>query len=269
MKLPLAAAALFSLFLTGCMKYTLTPDRPASMPRAEAPPLPLKVGLIIEGPQPGVPAWKARETEELGPRFAEALRESRLFSDVFYPLAPAAAAASGVDLVINGRFSSRFDQDPLQGPKIFFVCFTGFFTGALMSETSHHLAEGALTVAYPDGRLVKTYDEKVDVVAVSMVSAFAEQKTMKFGPPAARENLAAKLVQSLISDRASFVRREPPVPPPAPAAPPVAPAVVVEPAMAVESAPEAPVKIAAEPKPARRDPLTPAEEAEIDEQLMP
>ena len=259
MKLPLAAAALSALFLTGCMKYTLTPDRPASLPRHEAAPLPLKVGVIIEGPPPGTAAWKAREDEPLGPRFAEALRESRLFPDVFYPLPPNAAAAAGVDLIINGRFSSRYDADPLQGPKIFFVCFTGFFTGALMSETSHHLAEGALTVAYPDGRLVKTYNEKVDVVAVSMVSAFAEQKTMKFGPPSARENLAAKLVQALIADRDSFVRREAPAP--APATEPAPPVAAAEPAP--------PVKIAAEPVRPKRGPLTPAEESEIDEQLMP
>lgn len=260
MKSPLAAAALAALFLTGCMKYTLTPDRPASLPRSEAAPLPLKVGLVIEDPEAAV-SRRTREDGGAGERFASALRESRLFSDVFYPLPPSAAAASGVDLVLNGRFSSRYVGDPLQGPKIFFVCFTGFFTGALMSETSHHLAEGALSVAYPDGRLVKTYDEKADVVAVSMVSMFAEQKTMKLGPPAARDNLVAKLIQGLIADRDAFVRRE------APAAP--APAAPAQPAPVAAVEPPPAVKIAAEPARPKRGPLTPAEEAEIDAQLMP
>lgn len=239
-----------ALLLSGCMKYTLTPERPAELPRAAAPPLPLKVGVSLE------------KDDELGKRFVEGLKQSRLFADVFHPVAPGAASSSGVDLLITGRFGTEYIGDPLQAPKILLAAFTGFVTGALMSETSHHLAKGALTVAYPDGRLVKTYDEKIDVVAVSMVSAFAEAKTMKLGPPAARENLVAKLVQALIDDRAAFVKDSAPAPRPVPqlvaAAEPV-PMPVTEPAPAVSRPPE----------PAPRRPLTPEEEAEIDEQLMP
>lgn len=247
-----AAGVLAALCLAGCMKYTLTPERPAELPRATAPPLPLKVGVSLE------------KEDALGSRFVEGLRQSRLFTDVFHPVAPGAAASSGVDLLITGRFGTEFINDPLQGPKIFLAAFTGFITGALMSETSHHLARGALTVAYPDGRLVKTYDEKVDVVAVSMVSAFAEAKTMKHGPPAARDNLVAKLVQTLIDDRAAFEKPREPAPRAVPellaAAEPVA-------APAPEPAPAAAVSRPAEPAPRR--PLTPDEEAEIDAQLFP
>lgn len=224
------AWALAALALSGCMKYTLTPERPAELPRAAAPPLPLKVGVSLE------------KQDELGARFVEGLKQARLFTDVFHPVAPGAAASAGVDLLITGRFRTEYIADPLQAPKIFLAAFTGFVTGALMSETSHHLAKGALTVAYPDGRLLKTYDETVDVVAVSMVSAFAEAKTMKHGPPAARDNLVAKLVQALIDDRAAFVKES-------------------------EPAPSAAVSRPAEPPPRR--PLSPEEEAEIDEQLFP
>ncbi|MCR4295429.1 MAG: hypothetical protein NUW21_07830 [Elusimicrobia bacterium] len=250
MKLAPVATALAVLSLTGCMKYTLTPERPAELPRAAAPPLPLKVGVSLE------------KDDELGARFVEGLRQARLFADVFHPVAPGAAASSGVDLLITGRFGTEYVADPLQAPKIFLAAFTGFITGALMSETSHHLARGALTVAYPDGRLVKTYDEKADVVAVSMVSAFAEAKTMKLGPPAARDNLVAALVRSLIDDRAAFEKPREPAPRPVPqllaVAEPV-PLPVAEPAPAVSRPPE----------PAPRRPLTPEEEAEIDDQLFP
>lgn len=238
---------LLVLCLSGCMKYTLTPERPAELPRAEAPPLPLKVGVSLE------------KDDELGKRFVEGLKQSRLFTDVFHPVAPGAAASSGVDLLITGRFGTEYIGDPLQAPKILLTAFTGFITGALMSETSHHLAKGALTVAHPDGRLVKTYDEKTDVVAVSMVSAFAEAKTMKLGPPAARDNLVAALVRALIADRGAFEKAREKAPRPAPqllavaepAATPVVPAASPPP----------------EPEPFR--PLTPEEEAEIDAQLMP
>lgn len=245
----LAVWALAALALSGCMKYTLTPERPAELPRAAAPPLPLKVGVSLE------------KEDALGSRFVEGLRQSRLFTDVFHPVAPGAAASSGVDLLITGRFGTEFINDPLQGPKIFLAAFTGFVTGALMSETSHHLARGALTVAYPDGRLVKTYEEKIDVVAVSMVSAFAEAKTMKLGPAAARDNLVAKLLQILIDDRAAFGKPREPAPRPVPQL-----VAVAEPAAPAPQAPE-PAAVR-EPEPVRR-PLTPDEEAEIDEQLFP
>lgn len=245
-----AAAAAACLCLNGCMGYTLTPEKPASMPRAEASPLALTAGVIVEG-------------DAFSAKLAEALDGARLFKEV------RKGAATGVDVVLRGRFKAEFVQDPLQTPKIFLVCFTGFVTGALMSETSHHLAEGALMIAYPNGDAVKSYDERVDVVAKSMVSMFAEQKTMKLGPPAALDNLVAKLVQGLIDDRAFL---ETLTPAGRRAAPPPAP----EPVAAVETAPvetaaaePAPAEPAAAVEPAKPEPLTPAQESEIDEQLMP
>lgn len=264
MKFIPAALALACLSLTACMGYTLKPERPASMPKAEAPPLPLKVGMVVEEGKDG----------GLGSRFAEALAGARLFSEV------RRGAQTGVDLVIQGRFSSDFIQDPMQAPKIIFVVFTGLITGAVMSETSHHTAQGSLSVAYPEGKVIKTYDENVDVVAKSMVSAFAEQKTMKLGPPAAMDNLVAKLVQGLIDDRPLFEHLQSPAKSapqrPAPeAAPPVAEAEApqakpeTQPVADAEPAPQPQIVSAPEPAPAKRGPLTPAEEREIDEQLMP
>ncbi len=249
MKSILAAVACLSL--TGCMGYTLTPERPTSMPRAEAPPLPLTVGVVFE------------KDGGFGSKFTEALEGARLFREV------RRGAQTGVDLVLQGRSSAEFIQDPMQAPKILLVCFTGFVTGAIMSETSHHTAKSELSVAYPRGETLKSYDVNVDVVAKSMVSMFAEQKTMKLGPPAAMDNLVAKLVQTLIDDRPFFagLGKAPPAP--------AAPVVVVEDSPKVEPADVAAVEPAPEPKatvrpePAKRGPLTPAEESEIDEQLMP
>lgn len=248
-----AAVVSACLALSGCMGYTLTPEKPASMPKAALPPLPLKVGLVAEEGKDG----------GFGSKFAEALDGARLFSEV------RRGAQTGVDLVIESRFNGSFIQDPMQAPKIILVVFTGFLTGAVMSETSHHLAHGALSVAYPEGKVVKSYEEDVDVAAKSMVSMFAEQKTMKLGPPAAMDNLVAKLVQGLIDDRPLFERLEaPPKSAPRPAA---AAAPAPETQSAADAAPEPKPQAAAapEPAPARRGPLTPAEISEIDAQLMP
>lgn len=263
MKFVTAVVALAFLALTGCMGYTLTPEKPASMPKAEAPPLPLTVGVVFE------------KDAGFGSKFTEALEGSRLFREV------RRGALSGVDLVFQGRSSAEFIQDPMQAPKIIFVVFTGFVTGAIMSETSHHTAQSALSVAYPRGETLKSYDVNVDVVAKSMVSAFAEQKTMKLGPPAAMDNLVAKAVQALIDDRPFFagLGKAPPTPAapvavvePSPEVEPAAvaaaePAAASEPVVETVAAPQP--QVAVQPEAAKRGPLTPAEESEIDEQLMP
>lgn len=261
--LGIPAAALAGLVLSGCMGYTLTPEKPAAMPRAQADPLPLTAGVVLES------------DGGFGARFAEALDGARLFKEV------RRGATTGVDLVLRGRYKAEFVQDPLQAPKILLCVFTGLVTGAIMSETSHHLADGAVMASFPNGDGVKSYDERVDVTAKSMVSMFAEQKTMKLGPPAAMDNLVAKLVQRLIDDRDFLAglkapprRPAPPPPAAAPVAEPVAEPVAVEAPAAVEPAPVEPaIEPAAvaesAPEPAPRRPLTSAEESEIDEQLMP
>jgi len=233
------------------MGYTLTPEKPAAMPRAEAAPLPLTAGVIVEG-------------DAFGAKLASALDGARLFKEV------RRGAATGVDVVLRGRFKAEFVQDPLQAPKIILCVFTGLWTGALMSETSHHLADGALMIAYPNGDAVKSYDQRVDVVAKSMVSMFAEQKTMAVGPPAAMENLVAKLVQDLIDDRAFLATLNPAGRRAAPRAAPE-PVAAAEPAAVEPAAVEAvaAVEPAPAPAPAKPEPLTPAQESEIDEQLLP
>ncbi|MDD5630065.1 MAG: hypothetical protein PHU21_13435 [Elusimicrobia bacterium] len=271
-----AAQALGAAFLAGllavagCTHYTLKPEAPQSMPRSQEAPLPLRVGLVIdeEGSAlsvggPGPKAYQRRQMLDqqdyaFGPRLAQALRQSRLFEEVVFPLRGAGAA----DLVLSAQFGYRFDQDPLQGPKIVFVVFTAFITGAVLSETSHHLAQGVLSIEDAAGRGLRSYDETVDVEAKSMVSMFAEMKTMKVGPPAAADNLIAKLVQRLIDDRAWFAARRavpPPAAAPVPAAPPAA---AVEPPPAVgEPAPAVVAPAPAEPAAAEAPPQAPAEPA--------
>lgn len=255
-----AVSAACALALSGCMGYSLTPEKPASMPRSEAAPLPLTAGFV-PGPDRG-----------FSEKLSEALVDARVFKEV------RRGATAGVDVVLRPRFKSEFIQDPLQAPKILLCVFTGFVTGALMSETSHHLAEGAVELAYPEGGTLKSYDERVDVVAKSMVSMFAEQKTMKLGPPAAMENLVARLVKRLIDDREFLSALESGRTAPFPARPePVAAAEPARAEPAAAPAPEAseepaavPEPVAsAEPEPAPRRPLTPAEELEIDAQIMP
>jgi hypothetical protein len=204
---------------SGCVGYTLKPERPASMPRSSDKPLPLTVGVELEQggtsidgtpPTGGVRSQMSATSSGIGPRFAEALGQAGVFERVVYPLA--GAAQQGVDLVIRGRFDYGFRQDPMQGPKIILCVFTGLITGAIMSETSYHDASGLLSVRDLSGAEAKSYSEKVSVEAKSMVSMFAEISTGKEGPPAAVDNLVAKLVQDIVADRVFYarLRRAPP-----------------------------------------------------------
>jgi hypothetical protein len=206
---------------TGCVGYSLKPERPASLPRSSDKPLPLAVGVELEQggtsidgtpPTGGVRAEMNSTAASIGPRFAEALSQANVFERVVYPLA---GAGQGVDLVLRGRFDYGFRQDPMQGPKIILCVFTGLITGAIMSETSYHDAAGVLSVRDPSGAEAKSYSEKISVEAKSMVSMFAEISTGKEGPPAAVDNLVAKLVQDVIADRAFYARLRRAPPPPA------------------------------------------------------
>ena len=208
----LLCAALVSC--TGCMGYKLTPEKPDSMPQSSAGPLPLKVGLAVESSvtDPMSRNLLQRAKQDFGASFAQALRGARLFQEVRYPASGRAREAQ--DLLLTARFDYKFTNDPAQVAKILLVTLTGYFTGALMKETSHHEAKGELTVTDRAGQEVRAYSESADVEAKSMVSMFAEMKTMKLGPVAAVENLVAKLVQSLIDDRALLERAKDAAPPP-------------------------------------------------------
>lgn len=271
------------LSVTGCMHYTLKPEPPAAMPRSEAPALPLRVGVVLDEQRSALTVGNTPQDVSqmrymlenkgyaLGPKFAQALRQSKLFQDVRYPLRLTREALADVDLVLSAQFGYKFVQDPLQGLKVVFVCFTGFITGAVLRETSHHMAQGVITVEDAAGRSVKTYDETVDVTADSMVSMFAEMRTMEKGPPAAADNVIAKLVQSLIDDRDLLARaakspRAAPRPEPTVSEIPVAPAGAPAPeAVAAEPAP-APSETPAAPQP-KPKPAIPPEM--YDEQLLP
>jgi hypothetical protein len=240
---PISVLLCFALISsTGCMGYKLTPEKPDSMPQSGAGTLPLKVGIVVDQAPP--PDLAADETSrrmlqnaklDIGASFAQALRGSRLFQEVRYP---APMAREALDLILTAQFGYKFTNDPAQFAKILLVTLTGYFTGALMKETSHHEARGQLLVTDRTGREVKAYSESVDVEAKSMVSMFAEAKTMKLGPPAAVENLVAKLVQALIDDRA-LLERAKDIPPPAPAyaQPPPAPAAAQEPSSSETASP--------------------------------
>jgi hypothetical protein len=233
------------------------------MPRATQPPLPLRVGLVLGEQGSALSVNDASAAQQMlerngyvfGQRFAQALRESRLFQEVRYPMRLTRDALADVDMVVSAQFGYRFNQDSLQVPKILLVCFTGFITGAALTETSHHLAQGVLSVEDAAGRSIRSYDETIDVEAESMVSMFAELKTMKLGPPDAADNLIAKLVQNLINDRALFATRPSraaPLAASAPAADLAAPTAAIAPVSAgAAQGVEQPVPAPATPEPKR------------------
>jgi hypothetical protein len=179
-----------------------------------------------------------------------------------------------VDMIISAQFGYRFNQDPLQAPKILLVAFTGFITGAVFTETSHHLAQGVLSVEDASGRSIRSYDQTVDVTAESMVSAFAEMKTMAVGPPAAADSLIAGLVQRLIDDRDVFAaRRSKPVAAPEPEGSAPAASVGLESSPAVERAAERDFAASEADAPRGREVVQaepkPISSAEAEEELLP
>jgi hypothetical protein len=115
------------------------------------------------------------------------------------------------------------------------------------------------------------YDETVDVVADSMVSMFAEMKTMSLGPAAAVDNLAAKLVQSLIDDRPALERwaksrRDSPAPVEAPSPAVQEPIAMAQAPVAASEPTTAPVA-APQPQPEPKRPSKPLDY--YDDQLIP
>lgn len=183
------AAMLLLPLLAGCTHFSLKPDEPSILPQSAFQPLPLTVGIAID--QPGFAA-----------RFANVLKKSGLFQGVRYP-SPAQPGA-GVDLVVSGKGDWTVDPDRMAGAKILLTGFTGFFTGALIHETSHYIAHAVVSVTGPGGRTLATYEDKADVEGRCMVSPMAEARVKAKGPTVAEDNLAVQLVQKLVDDRKRF-----------------------------------------------------------------
>jgi hypothetical protein len=164
--------------------------------------------------------------------------------------------------------------------------------GPFVHYNDSYFAAAELSVSDNAGRLLHKYSERQDAATSAKDQSASSDRVRSAGIESAGAHLAAKLVTAILADRADYQRAlkqaprtvsHKPVPAPAEvsAAPLPSPAPIervmanseaAHAELAVEEAktePTPPAQAANDSKPARRGPITPAEETQIDEQVMP
>ncbi len=299
-RLSLAVLGLGGLLLSGCVGFTLKPPKPAGMPRADAP-LPLKVGVRIKKPRfewQGMggmnteymeryrdrwmikPMWA--QADDVGGKFLRALQAASAFSQVDEVKSVGFFGTGGEqrDLIIDAEFSGKYTQDPAGMGKAMMTGFLLLLPAPFVRYEDAFFAAAELKVYDGAGRLLHLYSERQDVASSAALFSAGTPGSISAGIDSAASNLAAALVTIIIRDREGYqraIKESPRTASRPPASEPVA-AAPVEQVMAnseaahtelaaEEAKPAPPAQAAA--KPARRGPLTPAEEKGIDEQLMP
>ena len=261
------------LGLTGCNRYSITPEAPRAMPLSRDGALPLKVGVVENEKGIGVRGWRPRAGNER--RLTDALRYSGLFREV----ESAPAEAGGYDLIVSWSATLRhhvgiFPFLPLCDPLIL---------GCFMDNTDRSEAQAEATVKDAAGSVVKSYSAHQEETLVYQIGALRHREDCL---QAALENAVAQLVNAFINDRPFYARLKshargaaPPAPAPAaeePAAPAPAPeSSAVQPAPApapaqTEAAPAAEPAPAPAPQPESPKPRPSAAKLRgFDDQLVP
>lgn len=247
----------------------------------------LRVGFEAENPAPpidssglgGVGATQAQSVD-LGSMFADALRDSRLFQDVRYPVPDTLEARRGIDLTMNASFKRAFRGDPAKAGKAIVTGLLLCLPMPFVVYEDQHSASGRLAVNDKDGKWIKEYSQTADLTAVWKI--FSEGRSYREGPRAAARAMVAQLVEALIADRALYEKlsrdkdakpaqaAQPPEPPEPQAAaePPQAPASAQAKAEP-QAAPAPPEAKAPEPQ-ASAEPARPkAPSQSWDDQLLP
>lgn len=300
----LASLAFTGLLLSGCVGFTVKPPKPAAMPRAETR-APLKVGVLLKKPRfewqgmgPMNTAYMERhrdrwmfkpmwaQADDVGGKFLRALQASEAFSrvDEVKSLGFHGTDSGERDLLIDAEFSGKYTQDPAGFGKAFMTGFLLLLPAPFIRYEDAYLAAAELNVYDRSGRLLHKYSERQDVSSSAALFSAGSPGSVSAGIDSAASNLATKLVTAILADREGYERaldQAPPPPSPKPEAtppfPPEAAPVVAVAAAAAEAAsgpssapaPDPSSQASVQPQPARRGPLTPAEEADIDEQVMP
>lgn len=296
-RLPFAAFALGGFLLSGCVGLTLNPPKPAGMPRADAP-VSLKVGVYMKKPRfeyQGMGGlntayveshrdrWMFKpmvaQSDDVGGKFLRALQAASAFSQVdeIKSIGFFGTGDKEHDLIIDADFSGKYTQDPACMGKAMATGFLLLLPAPFIRYDDSFFAAAELTVYDGTGRLLHKYSERQDVATSAALFSAGTPGSISAGIDSAASNLAAKLVTAILADRAGyqFALSQPPaaVSRPtasAPAPEPVSVSAEVPAPAAVEPVePVELVKANPEPKPARRGPLTHAEETAIDEQVMP
>lgn len=293
----LALAVLGSFLLSACAGLTINPPKPSGMPRADAP-SPLKAGILMKRPRfewQGMGGmntaymeahrdrWMIKPmmaaADDAGGKFLRALQASGAFARVGEVKSLAFDGTGGEeDILIEADFSGKYTQDPAGMGKALMTGFLLLLPAPFVRYDDAFTASAELAVYDRTGRLIHKYSERRDVATSAALFSAGTPASITAGIDAVASNLAAALVSALIADREGFGRAAPAEPavaarrsPPEPAAEPV-PALPPEPAPSAAEPAARPEEIAEakpDPKPAPRGPLSAAEEAEIDNQVMP
>lgn len=242
------------------------------------------------------PMWA--QADDVGGKFLRALQASSAFSQVdeVKSLAFHGTGSDDRDLLIDAEFSGKYTQDPAGFGKAFMTGFLLLLPAPFIRYEDAYFASAELTVYDRSGRLLHKYSERQDVSSSAALFSAGSPGSVSAGIDAAATHLASRLVTAILADRDGYeraMRQAPPAP-----APRIEPAVALAPEAAPEPSPAPPDPVervkanadaahagldaeaaksaappssqaSAKPQPARRGPLTSAEESEIDEQVMP
>jgi hypothetical protein len=279
------AASLAALTLTGC-GFTVNPQKPASMPRADAP-APLRVGVMAKNDRyewsgVGMSAERMEgsrgrsmfapiftQLDDRAPSFVRALKDSGAFRRVDEVKSLGFEGDSddegGHDLLIDAKISGKYEQDPGMFGKAFITGFLFFLPAPFVTYDDRFTAAADVSVYAADGRLLHRYEENLPVAMSAMLFSAGMPSSLAAGIETASANLSAKLVQDFIDDRRSLTRAvrrparapqpvvsaPPPPPPPEPVAAPISAPQLLAPAAAPQMiAPATASTSAPEPRPA-------------------
>ena len=178
-------------------------------PRAEPPPLSLHVGIAVDDPDPraegtgvGGQMVAAATHADFGAAFADALRASRLFEDVRYPVRRDAQADRQTDLILNGSFTRSVKRDPAGIPKAVLCGLLIFLPTPFVYFDDAHGATGRVLVDAKRGEWVKEYSLEAGVTASYLI--FGENDSYDLGARGAVRALASRFVEAMVADRPFF-----------------------------------------------------------------
>ena len=189
----LGMTTIILIFVVGCSGIRIIPQAPTTMPISNDP-LPLKVGVIIEGQS------ITGGFSDFGPRFSEILKNSNIFEEVYYPVIYNTDSIEKLDLFIFGRFTGTFVADPALHGKAFVTGFFLFLPAPAVTYNHKYVATGDVTFKDKKGKVYKKYTDKQEVIAKIKISSPPTEVERK-GVKSATDNLLSKLVGKILEDK--------------------------------------------------------------------
>ena len=189
----LGMTTIILFFVVGCNGIQIIPQAPTTMPISDAP-LPLKVGIIIEGQK------LTGGFSDFGPRFSEILKNSNTFEEVHFPVIYNTDSIEKLDLFIFGRFTGTFVADPGLIGKAFVTGFFLYLPAPGVTYNHKYVATGEVIIKDKKGKVYKKYTDKQEVV-VKVKIASPPTEAQREGVKSATDNLLSKLIGKILEDK--------------------------------------------------------------------